>query len=147
MVILNVALVLVLGFLVWRLGRDRRPEEIRMARWLRIAGLVALAVPAAILLIFGVGEMAGGDLSGAVHLVELAVTVLLGVLAWMRPLEGGAALAAAGGVFSVLLLREASGGKGGVMSSAILILALPQIVAGGLFFLAGLLGQRERGNE
>jgi hypothetical protein len=146
MVILNFALILILGFLVWRRGRDRRVEGVKTARWLRIGGLIALAVPAAIFLLFGVGEMAGGDLSGAMHLVELAVTVLVGALAWMRPLEGGAVLAAAGGLFGVTLLTQASGAESAVISPAILILALPQIVAGVLFFLTGLLGQRAAGN-
>lgn len=145
MVVLNVALIAILGFLVRRSGRDRRVEGVAAARWLRIAGLVALAVPVAILLLFGIGEVAGGDLSGAMHLVELAVTVLVGVLAWMRPLEGGAVLSAAGGLFAVLLLRQGSIGEGEAVTPAILILALPQIVAGVLFFVAGLLGQREQG--
>ena len=80
MVVLNVALIAILGFLVWRWGRDRRVEGVAAARWLRIAGLIALAVPAVTLLLFGIGEVAGGDLSGAMHLVDLAVMVLLGVL-------------------------------------------------------------------
>jgi len=142
MVIINIALILILAFLVGRFGRDRRVEGIRAARWPRIAGLAVLAIPAAILLLFGIGEVAGGDLSGAMHLVELVVTVLVGVLAWMRPLEGGAALCAGGGLFGVVLLAGALGGEGGATTPAVLILALPQIVAGVLFFSAGLQGRR-----
>jgi len=145
MVVLNVGLIAILGFLVWRSGRDRRVEGVAAARWLRIAGFIALAVPAVTLLLFGIGEVAGGDLSGAMHLVELAVMVLLGVLAWMRPLEGGAVLSAAGGLFALLFLREASGQGTAVVSPVIVILVLPQIVAGVLFFVAGLLGQRAQG--
>jgi hypothetical protein len=45
----------------------------------------------AIFLLFGVGEMAAA-ISGAGHLLQVAVAALLGILAWMRPLEGGVAL-------------------------------------------------------
>lgn len=142
MIVINIATIAVLGFLVWRRGRDRHVEGSRSARWLRIAALVALAVPAAILVLFGVGEMVGGDLSGAAHLLELAVTALVGILAWMRPLEGGAALAAGGGLFMVVFLASAAGAQSAVISPAVLILAAPQIISGVLFFIAGMLGQR-----
>jgi len=92
----NIVAIAVVGILVLRRGRDRRVESIKSARWLRIAGLVPLGLQVAISLVFGIGEMASGDLSGAAHLLQAAVITLLGVLAWMRPLEGGIAPARSG---------------------------------------------------
>jgi hypothetical protein len=83
--------------------------------------------------------MASGDLSGAGHLLQVAVTALLGILAWMRPLEGGAALFTVGfivGVVTSIPLPEST-----VISPAIMIMAAPQIVSGALFFIAGMLAR------
>ena len=125
-----------MGFLVLRRGRDRSPESIRSARWLRMAGLIPLGLQAAIFLLFGVGEMVGGDPSGAGHLLQMIVTVLPGILAWMRPLEGGVALFIAGLVISISLPQSA------LMSPAIAIMAAPQVVSGVLLFIAGMLARR-----
>jgi hypothetical protein len=145
MVLINLAVVAGVGFLVWRLGRDRRVEGIPSARWLRIAALVFLAVPVAIELLFGVGEMLGGDLSGAVHLLGVAVTALLAILVWMRPLEGGVLLCAGAGTLTIILLTAVVRAGGAVVSPAIWIQAAPQVISGVLFFIAGLLGQRAAG--
>ena len=99
-----------------------------------IAGLVPLGLQVAILLLFGLGEMASGDLSGAGHLLPAAATGLLGLLAWRRPLEGGSALLGVG-------LVSAAGFSA---PSALLIMAAPQVVSGALFLAGGLLGRRPR---
>ena len=139
----NIVAIAAVGFLVLRRGRDQRAGSIRSAHWLRIAGLIPLGLQVAIFLLFGMGEMASGDLSGAGHLLQVAVTALLGILAWMRPLEGGAALFGGGALFMVgfivsvvtsIALPEST-----VISPAIMIMAAPQIVSGVLFFIAGML--------
>jgi hypothetical protein len=61
---------------------------------LKVAGMVFLAIPILILAAFAVGEMASGDINGIQHVVQLAPLVLLGWLAWKRPLWGGMALIA-----------------------------------------------------
>src|SRR5512135_2250869 len=88
--------VVVMGILVWRLGRERRAGNSPAPRWLRIAALIPLGVPVAIYLLFGVGEMASGEPGGAMHLVTSIPLVLLAALAWLRPLEGGIAFFACG---------------------------------------------------
>jgi hypothetical protein len=138
----NIAVIVVLGLLVWRLGRDRRVEGVPSARWLRIAAVVPLALEGLVFLFFGIGEMASGDLSGAGHLLELLVPVLLAILAWLRPLEGGLALLAAGVLQAVGMLSAIAGVEGAVISPALMILGVPMIVSGALFFIAGLLAQR-----
>ena len=135
----NIVAIAALGFLVLRRGRDQRVGSIRSAHWLRIAGLFPLGLQVVIFLIFGVGEMAGGDLSGAGHLLQVAVPALLGILAWLKPLEGGAALFVLGFVFSMVTAMSVP--EDAVMSPAIMILAAPQIVSGVLFFVAGMLAR------
>ncbi len=85
----NIVAIVVMGFLVWHRGRDQRAGSIKAAHWLRIAGLIPLGLEVAILLFFGFGEMGSGDLSGVSHLLPAVPIVLLGILAWLRPLEGG----------------------------------------------------------
>jgi hypothetical protein len=141
----NIVAIAAVGFLVLRRGRDRRAGSIRSARWLRIAGLIPLGLQVVIFLLFGIGEMASGDLGGAGHLSQVAVTALLGILAWMRPLEGGTALFGGAALFTVgfivgvvtsIPLPEST-----VISPAIMIMAAPQIVSGALFFIAGMLAR------
>ena len=146
LLITNVVAIAVVGFLVLRRGRDPHAGSVRSARWLRIAGLIPLGLQVAILLLFGMGEMASGDPSGAGHLLQVAVTVLLGALAWMRPLEGGIALFLCGVVaaIGVVVAIVASGPlpEGAVISSSGIIIPVPQIVSGMLFFIARTLGRR-----
>ena len=127
----NLLAIAVMGVLVLRRGRERRARRPRAPRWLTIAGLVPLGLQVAILLLFGVGEMASGDLSGAGHLLPAAAAALLGLLAWQRPLEGGGALLVVG-------LVTAAGFS---ETTPLLILAAPQIVSGGLFLAGGLLAR------
>jgi len=141
----NIVAIATMGLLVLRRGRDQRAGSIRPAHWLRLAGLIPLGLQVAIFLLFGIGEMASGDLSGAGHLLQVAVTALLGMLAWMRPLEGGAALFGVAALFIVnsivgvvtsMPLPEST-----AISPAIMIMAAPQIVSGALFFIAGMLAR------
>jgi hypothetical protein len=128
----NLLAIAGLGLLVFGRGRDRRVQRTRALRWLSIAGLVPLGLQVAVLLLFGVGEMASGDLSGAGHLLPAAAAGLLGWLAWRRPLEGGGALLVVG-------LVSAAGFS---ETTPVLILAAPQMVSGGLFLAGGLLARR-----
>ncbi len=47
---------------------------------LKIAALILLGLATAVLLLFGIGEMAGGDWSGIGHLIPAA---LIGLLTWL----------------------------------------------------------------
>ena len=130
----DIVAIAAVGLLVWRRGRDRRVGSVRSAQWLRIAGLVPLGLQVAFLLLFGIGEMASGHLSGAGHLLPAAASALLALLAWMRPLEGGVALIIAGVVTAIPVISS------GVISPALFIMAAPQVVSGALFLAAGMLG-------
>jgi hypothetical protein len=142
----NIVAVAIVGFIVWRRGRDPRVGSIKSAHWLRIAGLIPLGLQVAILLFFGFGEMGSGDLSGVSHLLPAVAIVLLGLLAWLRPLEGGIAFLAGGAlfiiVFMVSLVASVDGPGITGISSAMMILAVPQLISGVLFFIAGLLARR-----
>jgi hypothetical protein len=138
----NIAAIAAVGFFVLCRGRDQHAGSIRSAHWLRIAGLIPLGLQVAIFLLFGVGEMAAGDLSGAGHLLQVAVAALLGILAWMRPLEGGVALFGGATLFLVGMVTSISFPESAVMSPAIVIIAAPQVVSGALFFIAGMLARR-----
>ncbi len=137
----NMVVIAVMGFIVLRRGPDRRVGTVRSARWLRIAALVPLGFPVAINLIFGIGEVASGDLGGGGHLLQAAMTMLLGVLVWMRPLQGGVALIAAATIFAAGMFATAPSRGFDAISSALTIVALPQIISGVLFFIAGMLAR------
>ncbi len=126
-------------WIVLRRGRDERVAASRPARWLRMAGLLLLIGQVAVLALFGLGEIAAGDWSGAVHGLQLALTVGLAVVAFSRPLEGGLALLAA----SLAVAAALPGLR--LTSPAALILAAPQGIAGLLLFLAGRLAGRPTG--
>ena len=142
----NIVVIGALGFVVLRRGPDRRVGSIRSARWLRVAGLIPLGLQTAVFLFFGVGEMASGDLSGAGHLLPAAAIILLGILAWLRPLEGGIALIAGGALVMIAFIAGvvASGTapESAAMSPAIMIVAVPQLISGVLFCIAGMLTRR-----
>ncbi|MBK8902447.1 MAG: hypothetical protein IPM53_14770 [Anaerolineaceae bacterium] len=88
--------VVVLGILVWQRGHEVHTWETRAGRTWLIAGLVLVGLHAVFHLVFAIGEMAGGDMSGAGHLGPVIAMVLLGWFAWRRPLEGGIVILALG---------------------------------------------------
>ena len=89
---LELAAVIVLGFLLWKQGADRTIAQNRRARILALVGLVIIGLNAALYLLFAIGESVSGDISGLAHLVPFALAALLAFLAWKRPLDGGIAL-------------------------------------------------------
>ncbi|MCX6025121.1 MAG: hypothetical protein NTY23_02475 [Chloroflexi bacterium] len=99
-----------------------------------IAALVPLGLQAAVLALFGLGEMLSGDLSGAGHLISLVAAVLPAFLAWKRPLEGGIAL--------VVMGLAAAAGYRDLAATGITV--APQLVSGLLFFIAGVGARRNR---
>ena len=137
----NLVVIVVLGILVLLRGRDRRVGSVPSARWLRIAGLVPLCAQVAFYLLFGLGEMTSGDVSGAGHLLQVVAIVLIALLAWMRPLEGGVALFTAAVLYTIGMLASVPGRGFDAISSALTIVALPQIISGVLFFIAGMLAR------
>ncbi len=130
--LVNIIAIVVVGVVAVLRGRDQRVGRIGWVRGLLIVGLIPLGLQAVIFLLLGAAEIASGDLSGAGHLVSLAATVLLAVLAWKRPIEGGIALLIVGIAISAQFSD----------ATANMIMAAPQIVSGGLFLVGGIAAWR-----
>lgn len=114
----------------------------RASRWLKALGLIACAIPIAVLLVFAAGE----GLEGWGHLLQAAPLLLLVAVAWWRPLIGGALIALIGlGLTAVFAL----GGPGdpqmdpSAYTFVYAVLLAPAIVGGLLLTVAGWLQTRE----
>jgi peptidoglycan/LPS O-acetylase OafA/YrhL len=112
------------------------------ARRAKVAALVLLGLGVAFYLLFTVGEMASGDVSGIQHLPPVLVLAGLIWLAWRRPTTAGIVLlllAVPLGVAYVVLL---------VVRDLPLVwalqLALPPVLAGLLLLRAGRPGRASR---
>ncbi len=103
-----------------------------------------LLLPIGVLTLFTVGEIMGGDWSGASHLVQLAPLVLLAWVGWRYPKIGGLLLVVIGIVLAVVY-AVVTRGRLSVMTVGLveLLILLPPVVAGGLFMLSG----RERSRQ
>ena len=100
------------------------------ARWMNIAALGLLAAGIGFFLLLGIGEMTGGEISGAQHLVEAS---LLGGLLWLavrRPRTAGLVLL----VLSVALALLVAGLARG--EPVALLIMLPPALTGALLLLA-----------
>lgn len=131
--LVSIVAILALGLLLVLRGPATYVGKSRTARRLAIAALVPLGLQVAVYLIFGIGEMASGDWSGAGHLVPAIATGVLGFLCWKRPLEGGVVLLVVG----VIILVVVSGG------AAMLIMAAPMLLSGALFLASGLVARAQ----
>ena len=56
---------------------------------LKIVAIIPLGLATVVLLLFGVGEMVGGDWSGVGHLITAVIIIALILLGWKRPLWAG----------------------------------------------------------
>jgi len=130
-IFVNILTIAIVGLVLLRKGGDLRVLNQPTAHRLMIVGLIPLGVQIAILLLFGLGEMASGELSGAGHLLPAVATLVLVLLSWKRPIEGGAALFVIGAVTTADVSD----------TTALLIMAAPQIVSGLMFLLAGRIAQ------
>jgi len=109
-------------------------------RRMKIAALVLLALGVAFYLMFAVGEMAGGEISGFQHLLPAAVLGALLWLGWKRPRMAGIVLLAlavplGAAYIAVLVIRDLP------LSWAVWIV-LPPLLTGLLLVRAG---RHERG--
>jgi hypothetical protein len=112
------------------------------AKQLKVAGLIPLLIPIALLLLFTIAETVGGDLSGLGHLIMLAPLVALAVFAWKKPDLGGKIIVVIGvlltiiGLAPAVLFRVVSSEEGmgiGAMIGTGLIVYVPIIISGLLF--------------
>jgi len=105
------------------------------ARRLKIAALVLLGLGVAFYLIFAVGEMAGGDITGVQHLLPAALLGALLWLGWKRPRTAGIVLLAlavplGAAYIAVLVVRD-------LPLLWALWIALPPLLTGWLLVRAG----------
>jgi hypothetical protein len=101
-------------------------------RWL---GVGMLAVPLLIIVVFAIGEGVGGESGWWGHLIQLAIVVALLVGGWFAPKVAGPLLIVTGLLLAVPTLIQAP--SVGVISTALLIVQLPMILAGVFFTMAG----------
>ncbi len=113
-------------------------------RRLELAATLAGGVTAGLLLLFLLGEVLGGDISGLQHVVQLAPLVALLALGWRYPNLAGALLLAIGLALAGAYFLESRGGSVAAAERALVaaIFLLPPILAGVLFLLAGRLREQ-----
>ncbi|MGE0601179.1 MAG: hypothetical protein AB7J35_17505 [Dehalococcoidia bacterium] len=109
--------------------------------YLKSVAVGLLAIPALLLTVLALGEMVGGDVTGAQHIPEALALVVLAAAAWRYPARVGVILMVAGAVLLALwsLLALTSGGHDSPASLVMVavILFVPPLVAGWLLYSAG----------
>lgn len=142
------ALAAVLVVLVALVRENRRPHapssEGRRtnASQTKVAALVLLGLGVAFYLMFAVGELAGGEISGLQHLLPAALLGALLWLGWKRPRTAGIVLLAlavplGAAYLAVLIVRD-------LPLPWALWIALPPILSGWLLLRAGRSEHRPR---
>ncbi len=107
----------------------------RRSRWILRAALVVMGIFAGFWAFFGIGEMAGGDMSGASHLVPAVTIVLLMLAVRKRPLEGGIVLMVIGALVTISAWGAYRGGWARYIGVA-LVTGLPLLASGILLVVA-----------
>jgi hypothetical protein len=102
-----------------------------------------LVVPTAFFLLFGIGEMLSGDLSGAMHLPPVAFIALLMWVTYRTPFESGIGLLVIG-VFNTGYLLFANRDLIAMSLVPIALLGVPFLICGALAVLAALIARGDR---
>lgn len=68
----------------------------------KIIGEICLVIPTFLLTLLGVGEIVGGDMSGAQHFFQLIPLLIIGVIAWFYPKLSGYTLLASAVILAVI---------------------------------------------
>lgn len=110
---------------------------------LKFIAIVPLVLYALVSLVFGIGESAGGDLSGLMHLVPVVLIGLLIWFCWKFPYWGGIFLLVYALIRFVLLIPEFFlRPPDSVLNASVILLTLIPAVSGALFLYAGLLERK-----
>jgi hypothetical protein len=133
LIIIYALAVLVMVYFSVKKGPDRSVIRKSSSAALFWIALTLLTLYGALWLVFGVGEIAAGDLSGFSHLIPAVFIYALIYLCWRRPFEGGITLIVAG---LILGLREIPGWIAGNNTTFLLIGILPLVLAGLLLVIA-----------
>jgi hypothetical protein len=111
---------------------------------LKIAAMVPLGFMVLVLLMFGIGESMGGDLSGLMHLVPVVFVGIVIWLCWKRPLWGGILLLA-GAVFEAITFWKLfSEADATAIIAPLVIIILPLAFSGLLLLAAEWVGRLQR---
>lgn len=139
--IILAAAIVIFAFIAYLRKPDETVLRDKRARIALVAALVILGLLAALLTLFGVGEVAGGDWSGISHLVPAALVVFLMFLVRRRPLEGGVLFSAIGAAVAVFFALT---GHRGLAAAVLpmLLLGAPLLAAGILLIAAALAARR-----
>jgi len=115
----------------------------KIAKILKLVGILPIGLILLASLIFGIGEASGGDVGGLMHLVQFVVIGLAIWLCWKRPLWGGILLLAAA-LFRILILVPELFLRppGSIWSASLFMLIIIPAISGGLFLAAGLLERK-----
>ena len=103
---------------------------------LKIAALVPLIFMTLMLLMFGIGESVGGDLSGLMHLVPVQFVVLVMWLCWKHQIWGGILLPAGAAFEAVSFGRMFLRAGPGAIAAPLIIMILPLAFSGLLLLTA-----------
>ena len=110
-------------------------------RGLKIAAMVPLGFMVLVLLIFGIGETVGGDLSGIQHFVPVIFVGLVVWLCWKRPLWGGILLLVGALFEAVVFMGFLTKAEAGSIIAPLVIMVLPLAFSGLLLLLVHWLGR------
>lgn len=114
------------------LGIERRSQARGRHRRL---GVVFLTVPLLVFAVFAIGEGVGAEAGWWGHLIQLGIGVALLAAGWYVPRVGGPALVLSGLALGGWIVANADDTAAGV--STVVIIALPVVVSGLFFALAG----------
>jgi hypothetical protein len=107
---------------------------------LKIAALLPLGFMSLVLLMFGIGESVGGDLSGLMHLVPVAFAGLVMWLCWKRPLWGGILLLVGAAFEALNFWRMFASADQSAVIAPLVIMILPLAFSGLLLLTAEWVG-------
>ena len=137
--IATMVVLVVLAAILWSYGPDTTRINDAHARPWRRAALAIIGLSALFLIVMGVGEMLGGDISGVSHLVPAALLVALMYFAAKRPRETGVILCAIGVTLSAYFVFATHGALPDRLISMV-VGGLPWLVAGLLLLAPDLRG-------
>lgn len=98
-------------------------------------GLIPAGFFLGLWLLFGLGEVLGGDTSGLSHLIPAILMIILVLVSWRWPRAGGLAMLALGIIVAITLYSITPNPAGRMTGS--LLTSGPFLVSGLLFFISG----------
>lgn len=111
---------------------------------LRIVALLPLGFMVSILLLFGLGEALGGDLSGLMHLVEVVIAVAVAWVACKRPRWGGVLMLFGAAFQTLRFWNMFQRADGAAMTAPLFIIILPLAFSGLLLLLVDWMDRHPR---